>query len=75
MTQTLNHITLWAKAKFEYLTGMAAAAYGGFMVPDYQIVKAFMGSLLFCVVTGFMGALGAHLFKKLIEKINKNKHG
>ena len=75
MTESINHIQLWVKAKYDYLVGAAAGTTAGFTIPDLQIVKALIGSFLFCIATGFAGAFGAHIFKKLIEKINKHKNG
>lgn len=65
----------WAIAHYDYLTGGSAGITTGFIFLPHFLANL-LSTLLLCVLTGFAGAFGAHLFKKGLEffvRLTKHK--
>lgn len=73
----MNALRTWMVAKYDYLTGTILATYAGILHNPQNLTNLFT-TVGICVLTGFAGALGAHLFKKVLDLYRKSikpKHG
>ena len=64
----MHRLTNWMNVHYDYVTGYLMSSVTGVVIAPYFHV---LTTFIVCVITGFAGAFGAHLFKKLIERINK----
>lgn len=70
MVDSIKH---FVAAKYDYITGsLAGSIYGFTTVNQFQFIKSLAGAIIFSIVTGAAGALGAHLFKLIAEKLKSN---
>lgn len=64
----------WAAVNYDYLTGgLVGTSTGIVIIPHF--LTTILSTLVICTLTGFAGAFGAHLFKKLIEYIQQKTNG
>lgn len=65
-----SKLQVWAIAHYDYLTGsLVGTTTGIIIIPHF--LTSLLSTLAICILTGFAGAFGAHLFKKGLELFRK----
>jgi hypothetical protein len=62
----------WVAVHYDYLTGSIVGTSTGIIIIPHFLTSLF-STIIICIITGFAGAFGAHLFKKALEIIQRKQ--